>query len=128
MDIKSGVLGFYNKTSKNLITFSENIVRQKTYKRPINYKEFEKNDFVIVWGDETTQELFNLITTQETKQLKGGVGLLVYSTMNVWKRDEVRDCFILLKNHDEELYNSFGKEILESMDLKSTEKKWWRFW
>ena len=48
--------------------------------------------------------------------------------MNVKKRNEVRECFNMLKEHDELLYNSFGKNILERMGLKSTEKKWWEFW
>jgi len=74
-------------------------------------------------GDETPKELFDKIISQETKELKGGIGYLAFLTMNVKKRNEVRECFNMLKEHDELLYNSFGKNILKRMGLKSTEKK-----
>tara|TARA_B110000003_G_C16613846_1_gene520532 strand:- start:1212 stop:1355 length:144 start_codon:yes stop_codon:yes gene_type:complete len=47
--------------------------------------------------------------------------------MNTLKGREVRECFILLKNYDLELYKSFGNNFLQQIGLKST-KEWWKFW
>tara|TARA_B110000977_G_scaffold198840_1_gene284663 strand:+ start:654 stop:1043 length:390 start_codon:yes stop_codon:yes gene_type:complete len=128
VDKESGVLGFYDLKSKNLVSYEDNVIKSKTYKKPGNFKDYEKNHLVLIWGEETPQELFNKIISQETKELKGGIGYLVFLSMNVKKKNEVRECFNMIKEHDEELYNSFGKDILERMGLKSTEKNWWEFW
>ena len=43
VDKKSGVLGFYNLKSKDLVTYEENVIKTKTYEKPQNFKDYEKN-------------------------------------------------------------------------------------
>ena len=83
----------------------------------------KKKHLVLIWGDETPKELFDKITSQENKELKGGIGHLVFLTMNVMKTNKVREYFNMLKEHIELLYNSFGKNILEGMGVKVNRKK-----
>jgi|TARA_B110000908_G_C10193540_1_gene421716 hypothetical protein len=100
----------------------------RPYKRPGDFKEIEKGyNGVLIWGDENPEELLNKIISQDTQQLKQGVGLLIFSTIDLFKPNEVRECFNLLKKHDEELYNSFGENFLKNIGLKIV-KKGWKFW
>ena len=42
VDEKSGVLGFYNLKSKDLVFYKENVIKSKTYEKPQNLKDYEK--------------------------------------------------------------------------------------
>ena len=57
VDKGSGVLGFYDLKSKNLVFYRDNVIKS-TYKKPENVKDYEKNHLVLIWGEETPQELF----------------------------------------------------------------------
>jgi hypothetical protein len=123
----SGPLGYFDHQENKLVTIKDTILKGN-YNRPKNFLEFEKKypNRIFIWGVENPDELFLKITSQDTEKTRLFVGLLIYSTMNTFCYDQVRDCFHRLKVHDVELYNSFGDEILKDFGLSSS--KWWKFW
>ena len=50
VDNKSGVLGFYNLKSKDLVTYEENVIKIKTYEKTQNFKDYEKNILFLFGG------------------------------------------------------------------------------
>ena len=121
-----------NNEKKGFIFCDENIIikpndYKKKYNRPNDYKEIEKKlnaEIVeIVWGDESSQELFQKIISQK-EEFRKDIGLLIYRTMLIFQREKLVGSFKLLRSYDEKLYNSFGNELLNVIDL-STTGKWW---
>ena len=50
VDKKSGVLGFYNLKSKDLVFYEENVIKIKTYEKTQNFKDYEKNILFLFGG------------------------------------------------------------------------------
>ena len=74
-------------------------------------------------GDESSQELFQKIISQK-EEFRKDIGLLIYRTMHIFQREKLIGSFKLLRSYDEKFYNSFGNELLNVIDLRTT-GKWW---
>lgn len=124
------VLGTYCCKTKQITTTKPNIIekylqRGKHYIRPENYKELEKElpQLVFIYGVETTNELFDKITSQDDFGDRKNVGVLIFSTLCTMQGEKVKSCFKLLKDYDQELYNSFGDDLLNALGLSTV--SWW---
>ena len=114
IDIKLNPISFTNNKS---------IINNK-YSRPNNYEEIEKNfNGVIIWGNESSQELFQKTISQK-EEFRKELGKLIFLTMLVNQREKLIKFFRLLRSYDEKLFNSFGNDILKLVDLKTT-GRWW---
>ena len=138
MDSKYEFLAWFDTNRVKINIIKENIIKRDSlyikelgtgsysFKKPKNYKEIEKElNGVFIWGDETSDELFNKIISQDNEKFKKAVGLMIFSTSTIHS-NEAKGCFELLKNYDENLYNSFGNDVLKPLGLKTT-NKWWKF-
>ena len=125
------VLGTYCCKTKQITTIKPNIIekylqRGKYYIRPENYKELEKEfpQLVFIYGVETTNELFDKITSQDDFGDRKNVGMLIFGTVyGAMQQEKVKSCFKLLKDYDQELYNSFGDDLLNALGLSTV--SWW---
>ena len=85
----------------------------------------KKNEnHVYIWGNETLDELTNLITDNENDH-RHAICLLIFSTLATFETPKVKNVFLRLKNLDNELYLKLEKtDLLKKVGIKPK----WKFW
>lgn len=115
------MLGVYSKADKELNINKEGILNMNYSKKDPSK---EKENHVYIWGDETLDELTNLITDNE-KDHRHAVCLLIFSTLATFESQKVKKVFLRLKNLDNELYQKLEKtDLLKKVGIKPK----WKFW
>ena len=131
-------VGWYDKEKNKIYLNKENLINETYKKRPKNFEEIEKKapNWLIVWGVETSDELYSKIISLDKEKEKIGLMFLMFQTILVIdsplvnpgpeSQIRLRECFEKIKESDINLFNKFDDNLLKKIGLEKN--KWWKFW